>query len=945
MANGHPGSAEIASASTLAADLRGLVGPECVLAEARDLLAYAYDASMYRGRPDVVVLPREADQVRAVLRYAVARGIPIVARGAGTSVAGGPTAAAGGICLTLSRLKRILAIDPDDGTATVEPGVTNSQLNQALERLGYFYAPDPGSQKVSTIGGNAATNAGGMHCLKYGVTLQNVVGMDVVLSDGTVVEAGTRLEELPGYDLVGLLVGSEGTLALTTKVTVRILPLPEATQALLAAFDDIEDAGRAATEVIGRGIVPAAMELMDRPIIRAVEDYAHAGYPLDAEAVLVIDLDGLAEGLPRRAEEVAGVCRRHRAREVRVARTPEERQAIWAGRRSVGGASARIRPGAQDRWADDTVPRSRMPEILRLIQQIGRKYHFGIGNVAHAGDGNVHPLFQFDARDADEKQRMERVATEVLEATVALGGTVSGEHGVGAAPEKQQALRRQFTDQELRVMVRVKEALDPLGLLNPGKVFPPEVRPDVRVVPRPGRILPIERDATEAAAEAGSRSAGPDAIEAAVAALRGVLGTDELIVDAEVRARYAVQGVIPEVVARPAAAEQVAGVLRATPGLAVTPWGAGTRQQLGPLPAALDFVLDVSCLRRVLDFDPASLSISVEAGLSLKELVAVVAPAGLRFPVEPAVDGAETVGGLIAANAHGPRRLLHRGPKEWLLAARLVLASGEVTRAGANTVKNSAAYNLHRLLVGSWGTLGIITGATLRLVPRPERTRTYLVAGGDLAALLAVARGILMPPLQPAGADLIRGDGWAAAFPDRALLLLIAVEGQEEEMARYDATIRQLASAQGLALEGMEGAEEAEAWRRRAMPLREAARPGGGRMWATVSARPSRMDRTLDALLAVERDSGLPLSFDAHVGSGVAHVLFPRGLGAERGRAWMGTLREGVGRFGGALVVQAAPPEVKRRLAAWTAPPGVEIMRTIRAALDPESRMNPGRAW
>ena len=451
-------------------ELRSLVGPDGVLTSPRDLLAYEYDATVERALPDAVVFPYSTAQVSAVVRLARREGIPIVPRGAGTNLSGGTLSVRGGIVLEFSRMNRILAIDTANQRAVVEPGVVNLDLQNALAPLGFYYAPDPASQKISTMGGNVGEDSGGPHCLKYGVTGNHVLGLEVVLASGDVVHVGSAVEDPSGYDLTGLLVGSEGTLGIVTKITVRIMRLPEAVKTLLAVYERLEDVGQTVSDIIAAGIIPATLEIMDRPVIKAVEDSVHAGYPLDAEAVLLIEVDGLADGLERQADEIVAICRRNNVRDVRVAKTAAERDLLWLGRRGAFGAVARVRPSYLVQ--DGTVPRTRLPAILREVVEIAAKHRVMVGNVAHAGDGNLHPLFMYDPKDKDESARVHAAGAEILAACVAAGGTLSGEHGIGLEKQKMMPLR--FGPVELACMASVKQACDPEGLLNPGKVLPPD---------------------------------------------------------------------------------------------------------------------------------------------------------------------------------------------------------------------------------------------------------------------------------------------------------------------------------------------------------------------------------------------------------------------------------------------------------------------------------------
>lgn len=449
-------------------EMDAIVGPEHILTAPEDIFLYQYDASMDFAMPDAVVLPGSGREVAELVKLANRHSIPFTARGAGTNLSGGSVASRGGLVISLGRLNRILEIDIPNQRMVVEPGVFNLDVQKALAPYGYLYAPDPASQKVSTLGGNVGENAGGPHCLKYGVTTNHVLGLEVVLPTGDVVELGGKALDTPGYDLVGLFVGSEGTLGIVTKLILRIMHQPEAIKTMLVVFESLEAAGQAVSDIIAAGIIPATLEMMDNVIIRAIEKTFNAGYPLDAEAVLIIEVDGLKDDQDRLAEEIMQTCRRAGATTVSVARSPEERDQLWAGRRGAFGAVGSIKPNYL--VCDGTVPRTMLPAVLKRVAQIGQKHDVLIGNVFHAGDGNLHPLILFDARDANETERVRAAALEILEACVDAGGTITGEHGVGL--EKLAGMPLIFSAADLEAMRRVKHALDPAGLANPDKVLP-----------------------------------------------------------------------------------------------------------------------------------------------------------------------------------------------------------------------------------------------------------------------------------------------------------------------------------------------------------------------------------------------------------------------------------------------------------------------------------------
>ncbi|MCJ2519903.1 MAG: FAD-binding protein [Candidatus Thermoplasmatota archaeon] len=450
-------------------ELVGILGAEKVISEYEELLVYDCDAlTINKALPDVVVLPESTKDVQAVVRIASRFKLPFVARGAGTGLSGGALPVQGGILISLVRMNRILEVDAANRRAVVQPGVINQQLNDALRPLGFHFAPDPSSQQSCTIGGNVAENAGGPHTLKYGVTTNHVLGLEVVLPDGQVTFLGGRVEEMPGYDLVGLMVGSEGTLGIVTQVVVRLTRLPEAVRTMLAVYDSVGAATQTVSDIIAKGIIPAAVEMMDRITLGAVEDYIHAGYPKDAEAVLLIELDGPEEEVERRGATVIDICRQGGARQVRVAETEEERTLLWQGRKRAFGAFGRVSPSYYS--LDGVIPRSRLPDVLSRVYEIGQRHGLTIANVFHAGDGNLHPIILFDERDRDQIERALRASREILQCCVESGGTISGEHGIGL--EKMDMMRLVYSQEDLEAMKKIKQVFDPEGLCNPGKIFP-----------------------------------------------------------------------------------------------------------------------------------------------------------------------------------------------------------------------------------------------------------------------------------------------------------------------------------------------------------------------------------------------------------------------------------------------------------------------------------------
>ncbi|HEU5232716.1 MAG TPA: FAD-linked oxidase C-terminal domain-containing protein [Terriglobales bacterium] len=452
----------------IANKLRKIVGSDAVLDRPEDLMLYEYDGSLARGAPRYVVFPQSTQHVSEIVKLANREGLTIVPRGAGTGLSGGSIARKGGIILAFARMNRILEIDVPNLRATVQPGVVNLELSNALMPHGFYFAPDPSSQKACTIGGNVAENSGGPHTLALGVTVNHIMGLEVVLPDGRIAQLGGKAAAAPGYDLTGFFVGSEGTLGIATAITVKITRLPEAVATLLAIYNDVQDAANTVVALTSEGITPAAIEMLDGWTLRAVEAAVHAGYPLDSAAVLLIELEGLREVVDEQAETVSELCRRSGAREVKRARDDNERQLLWKGRKTAFGAIGRISPSYYVQ--DGVIPRTRIPETLRKIEEVGKKYSLTIGNIFHAGDGNLHPLILFDARNEEETRRTLEAGREILEFCIGVGGSITGEHGVGM--EKQDLMCTLFSDSEREVMHRLRNAFNPDSVLNPQKILP-----------------------------------------------------------------------------------------------------------------------------------------------------------------------------------------------------------------------------------------------------------------------------------------------------------------------------------------------------------------------------------------------------------------------------------------------------------------------------------------
>lgn len=678
-----------------------IVGPEHVSFDQTLRTVYSYDASLQECRPLGIVFPKDVQEVSAVAKEATRYGVPIVPRGFGTNLSGGTIPPADGLIVSLFRLKRILAIEPANRRAIVQPGVTNLELQNALAPLGYFYAPDPASQKVATMGGNVAENSGGPRCLKYGVTTNHILELEVVLPSGDKHRLGGPTGDGAGYDLRGLMIGSEGTLGIVTQLTVRILPKPEAVRTLLVIYDQIQAAAHSVSAIIAAGVVPAAMEMMDQPVMRAVEASFPCGYPLDAAAVLIIEVEGPAAGLEVQVQHIRRLCREHNCRDIREAVDQEQRDRLWAGRRGAFGAVSRLAP--RYLVADCTVPRNKLPQALAQVAAICARYSLLNGNVFHAGDGNLHPLLLFDPRTPGQLDLVHRAGEEIMEACVALGGTITGEHGVGL--EKKAAMRLVFSEDSLAFMQALKPVFDPLCLLNPGKILPDHIHPASPPEPVGPFIAP----------------------------------GDELIPNSESEAAQAIRRAF-------------------LVGLPIRPTGSGCQQTFGNLAsisAKSDndhpgfLILKTTGLNQITEHEPATQVVTSGAGLTLAALQAALAPHNQWLPLRPPFCTSRTLGGIVALNAWGPDRLKYGAPRDLLLGLRFVSGQGRIINAGGQVVKNVAGYDLTRLMTGSAGSLGLLTSLTFRVVQVPEICRMLAMVGTE-KQLVQVAAKIMASSADPA---------------------------------------------------------------------------------------------------------------------------------------------------------------------------------------------------
>jgi glycolate oxidase len=686
--------------------LQGRFGRRAVIND-HALLAYAYDATTERHRPHAAVLATSTADVVDVLRIARRFDVAVIPRGSGSNISGGTVPVVGGIVLSLAGMKAVRELDLANRRVVVEPGLTNAELQAILAPHGFFFPPDPASHRISSLGGNVAENSGGPHCVKYGVTSHYVRAAEAVLADGTIVTlSGVGDGERP-TDWGGLLVGSEGTLAVATALELAIVPRPEATATLLAAFSDLTTAVRAVSQVIAARIVPSTLELLDRASLDAVRPFIDAGYPEAAAAVLLVEVDGPRGSVGAQAERVAEVLARAGAVFVDRARDAAHAEQLMAARRAAYGAVARL--GAHIWVQDVTVPRPRLAEMMEFVLTVRERYRLPLATLAHAGDGNLHPLIPYDPEDPEEWERMRAADREILEHAARLDGSITGEHGIGV--DKLETLPLMYGPVELQGMWAVKRAFDPSGRLNPGKA-----------------VYPM----AEAVAEDHRPSARTEPAAIVVPPSRAAL----------------------EAVIREHAAEGRALVVRGAGSHSAPPSGAAT-------------VLRTTALDRVTDWDPDNLTVEVEAGLTLDTLDQILAEAGLMFPPMPWC-GAGTVGGLIAGVFDGPRRFGFGPLKNWVLGVTVIDGMGRRHRYGRKVVKNVAGFDLPKLFVGSRGAFGVVERVVLRLWPRPETTRIgrLRLDGVPRGALERWLDEVVRSPVRPQGLWLRAGLGGEGASID-----------------------------------------------------------------------------------------------------------------------------------------------------------------------------------
>ncbi len=905
--------------------LRKIVGAANVLDGLVDRQTYEYDAYSERHLPRAVVFVHSTEEVSQVSRLLNGEGVPLVARGYGTNVAGGTLALQGAILLQMGRMNKVLEVDIANQCVVVQAGVFNADVSAALAPHGFYYAPDPSSVTASSIGGNIAMNAGGPHCFKYGVTSNYVLGLEVVLPDGQVVWLGGKSLDSPGLELARLFVGSEGTLGTVTAAALRILRLPETIRTMLAVFPTVEAAGKAVSDTIARGLVPATLEMMDNAVVNVVEDAMACGFPRDAGAVLLIELDGLRDGMDEMAQEIAAICRACGALEVTVAKDEAEREALWRGRRGSFAAMTRLAPSYLS--MDGVVPPTMLPEVLGRVREIGRRHDLGVFTVLHAGDGNLHPLVLFDDRVEEQKKNAELVNMEILAACVELGGAVSGEHGIGV--EKLEAMHLVFSEDDLRVQRLVKQVFDPRGLSNPGKLLPPEGA-------RPATPAKSNRRSGRSAEVDGSRLAER---------LASVVGGDNVAAPASMTIR----GLRAPVEVYPGDEQQLAEVMRLAHAdrLAVCVRGGGTKLEWGNRPRGLDLLVSTARLCETVDLDPDDLTVTVQAGRVATALRDEVAGVRRILPLYSARRGPATVGGVISTGVYGLRTAVRGGLKDVVSGVRVVLADGSVVKFGGRTMKNVAGYDMTKLFVGSCGTLGVISEATVRLLPRPDVQALVIVPSGSLEEAGRAARRVLGSHLAPVALEVasprfipVEGPGGPSG--------VWLVAGFHGHRAEVDRSVREVEEIAGRRAERVLEDDEADAFYEAIPAPSDMGPPPRDLVTARAIVPVGQIWDLAQRAVREAQAAGLEMAYRVGAGRGRIEIVLDLASAGERQSqalpSYLGGLRAQAQQGGGSLIVREGLDHLPSDFDAWGDPgAALALMKRIKEKLDPHDMLNPGR--
>jgi glycolate oxidase subunit GlcD len=932
-------------------ELREIVGDEGVLSEPDELLVYECDGlPQHKHPPRAVVFPTSTEEVSEVLELLSEEGVSFAPRGAGTGLSGGALAINRGVVIELARMRAILKIDPDNRIAVVQTGLVNAQLSRAVAPYGLYYVPDPSSQPSCTIGGNIAENAGGIHCLKYGTTTDHVLGARVVLSDGSIVDLEANM---PGLDLLGVFVGSEGTFGIATEATLRLLPIPPAIRTLLADFTNVDDASRAVSAIIAAGMLPAALEMMDNEIIRAIEASVFtAGLPVDAQAVLLVELDGIEAGIDDDAEKAEAILLEHGARSVRRAADENERKKLWAARKGAFGAVGRLSPDIMIQ--DAVVPRSRLPEVLAETYRISAQYKIKLANVFHAGDGNLHPLICFDLRRGDDLERVRQAGREIMETCVRAGGSITGEHGVGL--DKSGYLPLIFSDDDMETMLRVRAAFDPSGLCNPGKIIPlPRGCGEGRAVAtqqvsEPGAVAtgPLESNGDKSVARTSPKLRVAERLNEVrvLNELKRIVGPANVKKlfdnDSIAKTEFASdnQGAL---VVTPEAASDVSEVLEFArhEGLSTVPAGNLSWIDVANRVTEVDLILSTRRMAQMIRHEPADLVATAEAGITLTEFQKQLAERGQWLPVDPPDDGTATLGGIVATGLSGPLTAGFGALRSFVIGLRAVRADGRSIKAGGHVVKNVAGYDLCKLFTGSCGGLGVITEITFKLRPLPGESRT-IFASGKRDSVIQSGR-LIANEFSPVAVEVL-SSGLAAQLASATkpgdFGLLVRFAGSTRAVVTQTAQALKLLREAGLHCETFD--DDLPLWRGVSSAGSDAARDISWR----VTVRPADLPALGAVVSELEDDDASHVQLQWHAGLSDGRLRASARAPAypgETARA-LERLRQRAENLGGKLVIERAPIEIKNEIDSWGSfGSATELMRRVRAQLDPENILSPGR--
>jgi D-lactate dehydrogenase (cytochrome) len=902
-------------------ELQRIVGRSGVVDDYHALMTYNADGCMMDTHaPDVVVVPRSSEQVVEIVKLANRANIPVTARGAGTGLSGGATPLQGGIVVSFARMDQVLEIDAPDHRAIVEPGIINFELSEYLKPQGYHFAPDPSSQKTCTLGGNIANNSGGPHCLKYGVTSNHILALELILHDGTLLWTSDGLPDAAGYDLTGLVVGSEGTFGLATRIMVRLTALPEANRVVLALFPTIASASQVVSAVVAAGYLPTSLEMMDNVIIRAVNKGYNLGLPESAGAALLIEIDGVEDGLDDLLQEISAICTEHGAIELRPARTVAEQTKVWSARKNAFGAVGRLAPAYY--LADTVVPRTRLPYMMEEVARLSEQYELEIANVFHAGDGNLHPIVLYDPRNEEQVKRALTITSTVIKLSIEQGGVISGEHGIGI--EKRDYMAYFFDTATLHAMAAVYAVFNPNERLNPAKIFPADTRPLELAQQRMQRIT-----SSHATMDAGDL---PNQ-------LQHIVGADYVLQN-EAATPYTVQQHAPQLVVMPASTQELSAVMAAChqAGATVVPWGGGTKQEHGTLSTRPDVVLVTRRLNEVVKYEPADLTIGIGAGATLHELRTILAEHNQMFPLDVPLPERATLGGMVATAAEGPRRLVYGIMRDLLLGMTIVEVDGTIIKAGGQVVKNVSGYDLVKLFQGSYGTLGIIASVQLKTLPRPRAEATFLSTFTRPEDAMAMVADLSQTRLTPTAIEYFNALALQRLGMVGACALAIRAEGLAVACQRHMHDLETLATRHYvLETRQLFNDDHTTLWQQVndfAAITQRKAEETCLRLIVPASAVATALKHLEERAVA----HGLTCASTARAFSGVifAHINGPqagmRSLQQELVERWQHSH------------ILACPPAWKDDLPLWGAPPaGHFLMQALKQTFDPANTLNPGR--